>query len=163
MELEAEVVNFNQIKKMMDDFIKAFGSARVPLSSVLTYWHKWNASNIFGLSGPGQYKDIDEAYKDYKEAAVGFIYPILKFDGVLEASVTSQESNYAVVELGDDYLIMGTSLEYALYHQNGTDNLPQRQVIIKTFEQLDKLADVFFQTAVQMYNNIQGLNGTWTV
>jgi len=163
MELEAEVVKYNEIRKMMNDFIKVFGSARVPLSSVLTYWHKWNDTYIFGLSGPGQYKDIDEAYKDYKEAAVGFIYPILKFDGLLWKSLTTQDSAFSVAELGDDYLVMGTSLEYALYHQTGTEDLPQRQPVLKTFEQLDKLADIFFQTAVQMYNSVNGLNGAWAL
>ena len=161
--IEAEIVNYDKIKKMMSDFIKAFGSARVPLSSVLTYWHKWNETHIFGLGGPGAYQDIDEAYKDFKESAVGFIYPILKFDGVLEKSLTTQDSEYAVVELGDDYLIMGTTVEYAIYHQKGTENLPVRQPVLKSFEQLDRLADTFFQTAIQMYNNINGINGTWAL
>lgn len=166
-QVTAKVVNFDEISKIMQDFIKVFGSARVPLSSVLTYWHKWNESYIFGLSGPGQYEDLDEAYKDYKEAAVGFIYPILKFSGVLEASLTTQNSVYSVVELYDDELIMGTSAvskrgdSYPLYLQEGTANMPGRQVVIKTPEQLDKLADIFFQTAVQMYNNIQGLQGAF--
>lgn len=167
MNYKAEIVDFGDFKGMIAKFIEAFGSARVPLSSVLTYWHKWNETNIFGLSGPGQYEDLSENYKDFKEAAVGFIYPILKFDGVLQASLTTQNSVYSVAELYDDGLIMGTSAvtlkghSYPLDLQHGTDNMPARPPVLKSPEQLDSLADIFYKTALRMYNNIEGLRGEW--
>lgn len=165
--IEAKTVNYEEFGAMISQFIAAFGSARVPLSSVLTYWHKWNAENIFGLAGPGMYEDLSEDYKDYKDNIVGFIYPILKFHGVLEASLTTQNSAYSVAELGDDSLIMGTSavsskgFSYPQALQDGTSNMPARPPILKTPEQLDSLADIFFETALRMYNKIPGLRGEW--
>jgi len=165
--MKAEIVNYTEFNKMIDDFLKIFGSAKVPLTSVLTYWHKWNETNIFGLSGPGKYKDLTEAYKDFKEAAVGFIYPILKFDGVLEKSLTTRNSAYSVVELTDTSLLMGTSAvskkgkPYPLYLNNGMGNNPVRPVVIKTPDQLDNISKIFFESMYKMMNTVKGLKGSF--
>ena len=165
IQLQGEIVEYDEFNEMIDDFIKIFGSAKAPLTSLMTYWHAWNKANIFNLKSPGKYEDLSEAYKDFKEAAVGFIYPILKFDGVLEASLTTRNSAYSVAEIGDDYLIMGTNAQtikgapYALYLQRGTKKMPARPPIIKGVEQLDSLARVFFETTTRMMNAVQGLKG----
>lgn len=162
---KAEIVNFSEFSNMIEDFIKLFGSAKAPLASVMTQWHAWNRTHIFGLKGQGEYKDLSEAYKDFKDNAVGFIYPILKFDGVLQASITTPNSAYSVAEIGDDYLLMGTTAAtrkgapYALFLQRGTKHMPARPPIIKKPAQLDQLARVFLDTTIRFINNIKMSRG----
>jgi len=157
-----EIVNYNDFGRMIDDYIAVFKSARKPLTAILQYWWKWNEVNIFGLKGPGKYEDLSEDYKDFKESAVGFIYPILKFDGTLQASLTGAQSPYSVAVIYDDELIMGTSAQtengapYALFLQRGTKNMPARPPIIKTPEQMNSFAKIFFQTALRDFNNVKG-------
>ncbi|OPZ66718.1 MAG: hypothetical protein BWY84_00018 [Candidatus Aerophobetes bacterium ADurb.Bin490] len=156
-----EIVNYNDFGRMINDYIAVFKSARKPLTAILHYWWKWNEVNIFGLKGPGKYEDLSEDYKDFKESAVGFIYPILKFDGTLQASLTGAQSPYSVAVIYDDELVMGTSAEtsdgepYALYLQRGTKNMPARPPIIKTDEQMNNFAKIFFQTALRDFKNVK--------
>ena len=165
IQLQGEIVEYDEFNEMIDDFIKIFGSAKAPLTSLMTYWHAWNKANIFDLKSPGKFTDLSEAYKRYKLKVVGFIYPILKFNGILENSLTTRNGWYSIAEVGDDYLKMGTDAQtskgapYALYLHRGTKRMPARPVILKSPEQLDALARVFFETTTRMMNAVQGLKG----
>ena len=161
MNVSAEFVNYGSFDKMITDYIAVFKSAKKPFSAILSYWWKWNDTNIFGLKGAGKYEDLSEGYKDFKENAVGFIYPILKFDGVLQESIIGNQSPYSVAIIKDDELVMGTTAEtadgapYALYLQRGTKNMPARPPIIKTKDQLDAFAKIFFATALNEFKKIR--------
>lgn len=165
IQLQGEIVEYDEFSVMIDDFIKIFGSAKAPLTSLMTYWHSWNKANIFDLKSPGKYEDLSEAYKVYKNRILGWIYPVLKFNGVLENSLTTRNGWYSIAEVGDDYLIMGTNAQtrkgapYALYLHGGTKKMPARPVVLKSPEQLDSLAKVFFATTTRMMNAVKGLKG----
>ena len=70
MNVSAEFVNYGSFDKMITDYIAVFKSAKKPFSAILSYWWKWNDTNIFGLKGAGKYEDLSEGYKDFKESAV---------------------------------------------------------------------------------------------
>lgn len=168
--LTAEIVNYEDFSRMIQDYKNVFGSARVPFAAVLDYWQKWNFENIYrggdtsdtaeGMTA-GRYEDLSESYKDFKEDLVGFIYPVLRLHGVLMESITGSSSRFAIIEISDDELLMGTNAEslegapYALYLQKGTRKMPARPPIIKTPDQLDALARIFFETAKRQFSNIQ--------
>lgn len=160
MNVSAEFVNYGSFDKMITDYIAVFKSAKKPFSAILSYWWNWNKTYIFEATGPGKYADLSEGYKDFKESAVGFIYPILKFDGVLMESIIGNKSPYSVAIIKDDELVMGTTAEkdgvpYALFLQRGTKNMPARPPIIKTKDQLDAFAKIFFATALNEFKKIR--------
>ena len=155
MNVSAEFVNYGSFDKMITDYIAVFKSAKKPFTSVLSYWWNWNKEHIYNRTTSGMYEDLTEGYKDFKEDAVGFIYPILKFDGVLEASITGNQSPYSVATIKDDELIMGTVAEkdgipYPIYlFRSG------RSPVVKTKDQLDAFAKIFFATALNEFKKIR--------
>lgn len=90
---------------------------KVPLTMIMKDFYK-SRTAIFALKGPGQYPDLSPKYKARKERAVGFAYPILKLTGALEESVTGQGNPGNVTRIEPQSLEMGTTVEYANYHQS---------------------------------------------
>ena len=156
------IEGYGNFKTMIDKYVEQFGSAKIPFAAVLKYFWQWNEINIFGLSGPGQYADLSDAYQNYKENVVGFIYPMLKFDGILEASITGEDSVYSVAQIYDDHLIMGTNATskngtpYPYYLNEGTYKMPARPFIIKNKEQMESYARIFKETFVRQLDAIKG-------
>ena len=150
-------VDYTEFEAIIEAYKQVCSNMKPAFQAVLAYWHKWNETYIFGLAGPGKYEDLSPDYASYKEdhAVQESAYPILKFSGVLEASITTDDSPYSVAEIGEDSLVMGTTAEsikgapYALFLQLGTSRMPARPPIIKTQDQIDKLADTFLESMMQ--------------
>lgn len=99
---------------------------------------------IFKLKGPGQYPDIGgfnrneivgsrtraEIAADRKEARFGFVYPLLKASGALEASVTTPDSPYSVLQINKQNMVLGTTIPYGIYHQSDG---PRRKIPLRKF------------------------------
>lgn len=101
---------------------------RIPLTLIAKRWFKGNQA-IFQLAGTGKYDDLAESYKKRKQAKWGFTYPILKASGALERSITQATDSNAVSEIiNKDTLLLGTRIEYGIYHQSrdARSRLPRR-------------------------------------
>jgi len=118
---------------------------RVPLNLIRASWFRSNNA-IFALSGRGQYDDLSEKYKVFKQKEAGFIYPILKFGGDLASSITNPSDVNAigkvVVSTGllssTQTLLVGTKVPYGVYHQSTKDRkvIPRRPFLFAGAEQV---------------------------
>lgn len=104
---------------------------------------------IFKLRGPGQYDDFKptsvrnsqgvmvkrpSAYKKLKERILGQAYPLLRFSGALEDSVTSPNAEGSVYKVDKQNLIIGTDVKdqkgvlYPKFHQ-GNDQSKSKGIM----------------------------------
>lgn len=111
---------------------------------------------IFSLKGPGGYPDFKgpkvkntwkkpgrpsrrtrdgnkTAYQNFKLKHFGFMYPLLKATGDLEASLTDEKDSNHISVINKKFLLFGTAIEYATYHQGdrgpGKGIIPLRKVL----------------------------------
>jgi phage gpG-like protein len=120
------------------DALKQVSDLTIPFTLITKSWFKGNKA-IFSLKGPGKYVDLTERYKHRKEAAVGFIYPILKRSGALAKSITEAgDSNSINYIINKQTLVLGTKVSYGPPHQFGAPKikLPQRPFILLGAEQV---------------------------
>jgi phage gpG-like protein len=61
-------------------------------------------------------------------ASRGSSHPILDLTGELRSSLTGRGPNNTFLAT-DDFLLFGTSVEYAGFHQAGTSRMPRRRVL----------------------------------
>lgn len=123
------------LQSALNEALKEVQDLTVPLISITRDWFKSNKA-IFTLTGTGKYIDLSEKYKEQKQRAVGFVYPILKRSGLLEDSITNPSSSNSVnLIINGKTLILGTTVPYAAAHQFGTKYLPVRPVIFTNGEQ----------------------------
>lgn len=112
------VENDKKFAQAIDRSLKAVNDLRVPYAQIAKDFYK-SRKAIFQLKSAGQYPDLKETYKTRKQAAVGFIYPILKLTGALEKSVTGTSDPNNITRINPKILEMGTAIEYGVYHQEG--------------------------------------------
>lgn len=79
-----------------------------------------------GAYGSGGWAPLSEDYGAWK-ANVRPGAPILVFDGELRKSLT--ERPFGVEVIGPDSMVIGSDVEYGLYHQQGTDRMPRRRPV----------------------------------
>lgn len=94
-----------------------------------------------GAAGGKKWKDLSKRYKAQKIKRYG-AKPILHATGALRAAMTSKTSD-TIYQKDRNSMILGTSLKYAIYHQRGGGNLPQREVIRFSESQKTKLQKGF--------------------
>lgn len=110
--------------------IKKTGDLTEPFILITKRWFKANRA-IFTLKGPGKYTDLSPGYKLQKQKRVGFIYPILRYSGLLEASITNPDDANAInLIVNKTTLILGTKVSYAGFHQFGTKKMPARPPLL---------------------------------
>lgn len=142
-------------------FIKALERAkretqdlRVPLTMISKDWFKTNRT-IFQLKSPGKYVDLKESTKKQKKAKYGFIYPILKATGRLEASITQPTGVDSINEIiNKAALILGTKVPYAGFLQFGTRNMPSRPMVFFGPESKEWGTDKSFKIRPTQWLNI---------
>jgi len=122
------VENDEKLALAMERAARTTDDLRVPLRSIAKDFRK-SRQAIFNLKGPGQYPDLKETTKKSKERAVGFVYPILKLTGRLDASVTNSGDKENVTRIRKLSMDLGTKTPYAIYHQNGTSKMPLRKFL----------------------------------
>lgn len=126
--------------KQFRDFLarsaQKVGNFTIPFTLITKDWFKSNRA-IFALAGPGKYDDLSEKYKDQKQKAVGFIYPILKRSGKLEQSLTNPGDSASIAQIiNKTILILGTKDRTAVWHQGGTKKMPARPPVLLGAEQV---------------------------
>jgi hypothetical protein len=150
----------------VDDF-------RVPFQLIGNHWYKGNRK-IFALKSAGLYPDYGGmnpndkvrlkgrlvtkrvAAKFQKQREVGFIYPMLKRHGGLEASLISKSGAGSVFFAGRQTMIMGTNVEHAKYHQSDRPRkvLPQRKMIFIDGGPAELAKDAVVSGRLEAWTNI---------
>lgn len=101
----------------------------IPFAQVAQDFQK-SRKAIFVLKGPGQYPDLSPKYKKAKEKVLGSPYPILRFTGRLEESVTNPEHPENVTRIDPLSLELGTEVPYGVYHQSDE---PRKKIPLRKF------------------------------
>ena len=115
-----EVQNDLAMARAFDRAAKQSKNLKQPLSQIARDFMK-SRKAIFALKGPGAYPDLSEKYKKVKRNIIGEVYPILKLSGDLEKSITDASSPDNVLRIDPTSLEMGTTIDYANYHQQEGD------------------------------------------
>lgn len=146
-------VESEEMNKAFKEAMVKVGDLRPALIQIGREFYKANKA-IFKLKSAGKYPDFSgpkiantwknqgrpearirngnyTAYQWYKEKTTGFArgYPLLKFTGRLEQSITNPASGETIQTITKKSIVIGTSVPYAGYHQTGTKNLPMRQFL----------------------------------
>ncbi len=154
MPIAVEVSNYARLSGALQDYIKVFGDATEPLTSIVNDWFQ-NNKQIFALKGKGKYVDLSEGYKQFKKEFFGFIYPILRASGKLERSITDKKDNDAIAVVTKKEAIMGTSTKtkdgapYPSYLQYGTKRMPARPFIFKDERQYRRFYRIYVDVAAK--------------
>jgi len=140
-----------EFDKFIADAVKQVGDLRPAFIGIAKSFYKTNKA-IFALKGPGQYEDFSgpkisqtwknpgrpdkrvrdgnlTAYQYAKQKAKPDMvkgYPLLKFSGALEKSITDENDSKTVNIVTKDSLTIGTSVSYGQHHQYGTRKMPMR-------------------------------------
>lgn len=119
---------------------------RPALKSIAADFYK-SEKSIFMLSSAGGYPDFknspittksgrvytppESPYKARKKKMYGFVYPLMKATGALEASVTSPNGKGAVYRLEKQDVTIGSTIPYLDYHQSDEPRgkMPLRKIL----------------------------------
>lgn len=147
--------NDEEIRKLFDDAKDKVSDLRIPFGLIANNWYQGN-KKIFSLKGPGLYTDLSAGYKIQKKRAVGFYYPILKRTGALERSLISKNDSKAVSFVGRQELVLGTSVDYGIYHQSDEPRakIPQRKFIFIDGGANEVAKDAIIAGRVENWTNI---------
>ena len=105
---------------------------RIPFTLIASDFYRSQRA-IFLLKSPGQYPDLSESYKKQKQKKVGFLYPILRRNGYLEAAASIQFGRGNITKIGKTELEMGVDgdvVPYAIYHQS---DAPRKKIPLRKF------------------------------
>lgn len=151
------MVTYKVYSAEFDSFIKTaleqINDLRPAFIQIGREFYKANKA-IFKLKGPGQYADFTgpriaqtwknpgrpdkrvrdgnlTAYQHAKQKATGLPkgYPLLKFSGELEGSLTDETNSKTVNVVTKNSIEIGTTVSYAAFHQFGTKKMPMRQIL----------------------------------
>lgn len=126
--------NDEKFKASLKLAAQASEDLRVPFSLILSDFYRSERA-IFNLQGPGKYPDFgglnptqkypngdthrDRAIKQKYRRTGGLVYPLLVgATGKLSASLTNPGAQGAIGLVGKNYLVIGTSIDYGIYHQS---------------------------------------------
>ena len=142
-----KLLNSDEFDKKIRAAIAAVKNLRPEFTVIANMWYKDN-KQIFDLKSAGQYEDykpgkggkLPSPYMLYKKKhAKGLnndFYPLLKFSGKLEASITNPAAPGAVKKITPTMLVLGTEVvskkghSYPLDLQLGTGKTAARPPII---------------------------------
>ena len=71
-------------------------------------------------------------YENYKQKKVGFVFPMLKFSGRLESSITDSSSPDFINVMTKTSLTLGSAVPYGIFHQSSEarkTRLPMRKFL----------------------------------
>ncbi len=92
-----------------------------------------------GTSEAGEWEELSPLYELIKEQR----YPgktILRRTDALFRSLTQPNARGSIRRVTETELLIGTSIDYAIWHQTGTANMPERPIIALTDQQNRRMA-----------------------
>ena len=126
------VDNDKSFRQALVKALELTGDLRVPFTLIAADFYR-SQKAIWKLQSPGAYPDLSEAYKPRKKKKVGFLYPILKLNGFLEAAASVQNGPGNITKISQTELIMGVdsrAVPYAIYHQS---DAPRSKIPLRKF------------------------------
>lgn len=78
-----------------------------------------------GAAGGGKWEPLSPVYAEYKEIQYPG-KPILQASGALMESLVTEGAPGGIHRETSDELVLGTSINYGLFHQRGTRKMPKR-------------------------------------
>lgn len=147
-------VNSKEYDNAVKEALKKVSDLRPVFIQIAREFYKANRA-IFTLKSAGKYVDFTgkkirmtwspdrgrpsartrngdyTVYQWNKERKTGLKrgYPLLKYSGRLEKSITQQGSGEAITEITKKSVILGSAVPYGVFHQYGTKVLPMRQFL----------------------------------
>lgn len=109
-----------QVRRRSENFAGVFRAAMRDLE-------REHADN-FRSSGKGRWEPLDTGYADWKTKEYGG-GGILVRTGDLKRSLSMSNARGAIRNIGRKRAEFGTSVNYAHFHQTGTEDMPQRTVL----------------------------------
>jgi len=123
-----EVDKNKKFRRALEQAAGKVEDLRVPLEEIAQNWFSTNTV-IFEQKGPGKFEDLTSQTKQKKMREIGTAYPILYRYGFLRESLTNPNDSFAMKMVDKKSLQLGTKVPYAMFHQLGTKNMPQRMVV----------------------------------
>ncbi len=138
------VDNDRKFRNAIKDAYDQVGNLTIPFKLIAMDFYR-SEKAIFQLQGPGQYPDLGGLHpteekirraKAAKQRKFGFVYPLLKARGKLEAALTDPTDTNAInsIDSSGKSLTIGVSgsgIPYAIFHQSdrARKKLPQRKFL----------------------------------
>lgn len=167
--------NDKEFARALEKLGESVNDFRIPFQLIGNHWYKGNRK-IFNLKSGGLYpplggfnhsekvqfrgKEISrrERAEILKRESAGFIFPILRGKTQrLEKSLTSKTSSGAVFFAGRQTMVMGTSVDYAKFHQSDQQPrkvLPQRKVVFIDGGPAEIAKDAIISGRIEAWVNI---------
>lgn len=101
---------------------------------------KFSKAN-FILKGSGQYEPLSPRYKKLKDRLKPNS-PILVFSGRLRDSIVGNTRD-SILKITDSSLILGTSVPYATYLDQGTKKMPARKPLFLTKKMIEQIEKIY--------------------
>lgn len=118
--------------------VKAAATNMEPVFIAVAQDFRKTNEEIFSKSGNheglAKWTPLSEGYSAWKQKNYGDL-PILTLTGDLRNSLTEENAEGAILRITEDNLEIGTEIEYAIYHQEGRGNLPERRPLRLSEEQ----------------------------
>lgn len=150
-----KVENDRRLQAAIDNAFFKIRDLRVPFRAILRDFYQ-SRKAIFRLKGPGKYPPFKgpkvadtwknpgkpdqrtrdgnlTAYENFKLKSVGFTYPLLRFSGRLQGSITTPSHPDAEQIVTKESLTIITKVPYANYHQQDNPNLGNRVIPTRKF------------------------------
>lgn len=126
MELELEVFGDVQLKRSLLRTAGRFKDAAPAFEQIADILMEIEDDQFesSGRHGSGGWAKLAESTLEHKTGA-----GILIETGDLERSLTTRGAPDQVLEITSEFLLFGTSLPYAAFHQTGTSRMPRRRPI----------------------------------
>lgn len=164
VEVKVETV---KVLRSLQEAQKTVGDLRPAFISITKSWLQAN-KGTFRLKSAGRFPDyvglkvkqtwknpgIPEArtrdgdltaYQNYKKKKVGFVYPMLKFSGRLEKSITDASSPDFINVITPKSLTLGSSVPYGAFAEYGTKKMPMRKFLFIDPTNVNADADAAFE------------------
>ena len=140
----AFALGIDRLGRATDDF-------RVPFLLIQNDFHRSNRK-LFTLQNSGLYTDLKEKTKRQKQKKGISVYPILVGETrKLATSILGPRNFGSVATIRKQELILGSSIDYGKFHQDGTKFLPVRKFVFIDGGPADKSSD----------SNIAGRRERW--
>lgn len=132
----AQITNIPKLKDKFNRTMNRLQDFTEPFMLIRSKWYEQNERLFTNTSGPEPYEDFKSPkIKDRKQVELGHAYPILVYTGKMSESLLTSgaEGNVEVIEKQE--MTLGTEIEYAIYHQLGTENMVARSPVINRYAQ----------------------------
>jgi phage gpG-like protein len=120
--------------------VSKISTSRFVMGEAARIIKKFSKAN-FILKGDGQYPPLSDRYKKAK-SRLRPNAPILVYDGKLRDSIVGKTKD-SILNITEDSLIVGTSLFYARFLDEGTKKMPARKPLFLTRKMIEQIIKTY--------------------